>query len=91
MKNSGASFGMNFWGLNILSFALLIIIFLIWKKDKNNWWWLIILGGTLNLGERLIWGQVFDYWKIPLTGIYNNINDYLIFFGGIMVIWKKLK
>jgi len=91
MKNSGASFGINFWGLNILSFLLLVIIFLIWKKDKNKGWLLIILGGLLNLIERTINGYVFDYLPIFGTNIYNNINDYLIFIGGIIVVWKKLK
>ena len=91
MKNNGASFGVNFWGLNLISAILLIVIFLIWKKDKNNGWWLIILGGVLNLAERTIFGFVHDYWRIPFTSIYNNINDYLIFVGGIIVVWKKLK
>ena len=71
--------------------VLLIILFFIWKKDRNWGWLLIILGGLLNLGERLIFGTVNDYWLIPFTNIYNNINDYLIFIGGIIVLWKKLK
>jgi lipoprotein signal peptidase len=91
MKNSGASFGINFWGLNILSFGLLIILFYLWKKDRSVGWLLIMLGGILNLSERLIFGGVTDYWKIPFTNIYNNFNDYLIFFGGIIVVWKKWK
>lgn len=91
MLNNGASFGINFSGLNFLSFVFLMIIFLIWRKDRNRGWLLIILGGILNLGERLVYGGVNDYWKIPFTNIYNNINDYLIFVGGIMVIWDKWK
>jgi lipoprotein signal peptidase len=91
MKNSGASFGIDFWGLNIVSIVVLIVIFLIWKKDRNNGWLLIILGGMLNLTERIIFGYVHDYWRIPLTNIYNNFNDYLIFIGGIVVIWDKWK
>ena len=91
MRNSGASFGIDFWGLNILSFVILFVIFLIWKKDKNWGWWLIMLGGLFNLGERLVFGSVHDYWKIPLTNVYNNINDYLIFVGGLVVIWDKWK
>jgi lipoprotein signal peptidase len=91
MKNSGASFGIDFVGLNIVSVVMLMVIFLIWKKDKNVGWLLIILGGGLNLIERVVFGSVNDYWKIPFTNIYNNINDYLVFFGGIIVIWKKLR
>lgn len=91
MKNNGASFGINFWGLNLLSVVIITILFFLWKKDKNWGWLLIMLGGILNLGERLIFGTVNDYWPIPFTDIYNNINDYLIFWGGIIVVWKKLK
>jgi len=91
MRNNGASLGTNFGGLNILSFVLLILIYLIWKHDKNRGWLLIILGGILNLVERVVFGGVNDYWKIPFTNIYNNINDYLILIGGIIVVWKKFK
>jgi len=83
--------GTNFGGLNILSFVLLILIYLIWKYDKNRGWLLIILGGILNLVERVVFGGFNDYWKIPFTNIYNNINDYLILIGGIIVVWKKFK
>jgi len=76
---------------NSAGVVILIILFFIWKKDRNWGWLIIMLGGILNLGERLIFGTVNDYWPIPFTGIYNNINDYLIFIGGIMVVWKKLK
>lgn len=89
MRNSGASFGINFFGLNILTVGLLIILFFIWRKDKNWGWLLIILGGLLNLTERIFNGYVVDYLPIFGTNIYNNINDYLIFIGGIIVVWKK--
>jgi len=91
MQNSGASFGIYFLGLNIVSIVVLIVIFLIWKKDRNNGWLLIILGGMLNLTERIMFGYVHDYWRIPLTSIYNNFSDYLIIIGGIVVIWDKWK
>lgn len=91
MKNSGASFGINFFGLNLLSVVLLIVLFFIWRKDKSKGWLLIILGGLLNLIERMVNGYVVDYLPIFGTNIYNNINDYLVFFGGIIVIWKKLR
>ena len=91
MKNSGVSFGINFWGINIVSIIVLIIIFRIWKKDKSVGWLLIIAGGLLNLMERVINGYVTDYLPIFGTNIYNNINDYFIFFGGLMVVWDKWK
>ncbi len=91
MENRGASFGINFIGLNLLSIVILYLLFFLWQRDKSKGWLLIILGGSLNLIERLVFGQVNDYWEIPFTNIYNNLNDYLIFIGGIMVLWKKLK
>lgn len=91
MKNSGASFGIDFWGLNTLAFIILIAIFFIWRKDKNWGWILLILGGGLNLVERIVKGYVTDYLPIFGTNVFNNINDYLIFIGGIVVIWEKWK
>lgn len=89
MKNSGASFGINFLGLNLVIIVFLIILFVVWRRDKNVGWLVMIAGGVLNLVERLVFGVVTDYWKIPFTNVYNNLNDYLIFMGGIIVIWKK--
>ena len=46
-----------------------------------------------SLIERWRYGGVRDYWPLPLTSIYNNINDYLIAVGVIQLIgyflWKK--
>ena len=62
-----------------------------WYKEKDWRLLLVILGGALNLGERLVRGYVTDYWIIPGTNIYNNLNDWLIFIGVILYLWKKLK
>lgn len=52
---------------------------------------LILLGGGLNLFERLVYGYVNDYWNFLGTGIYNNINDWLISIGLILFIWATIK
>ena len=55
---------------------------------------LIVIGGGLNTYERVRFGQVHDYWNFLGTGIYNNINDWLIGIGLILFlisIWKKKK
>jgi lipoprotein signal peptidase len=63
-----------------------------WYYKERDWrLLLIILGGALNFGEKLIRGYVTDYWIIPGTNIYNNLNDWLIFGGAVLYIWKKLK
>lgn len=55
---------------------------------------LIVIGGALNTYERIRFGHVHDYWNFLGTGIYNNINDWLIGIGLILFlisIWKKKK
>lgn len=91
MINSGASLGLNFPAMGLIQIILLIILGFYWWQKKNAWGFLlIILGGGLNLIERLKFGGVRDYWQIPLTSIYNNINDYLIAVGAIQLIWYFL-
>lgn len=91
MQNSGASFGIDFLGLNIVVLLILIFILLVWRKDRNFGWLFLFFGGGLNLLERVTNGYVYDYLPIFGTNIYNNVNDYLIFIGGVMVIWDKWK
>jgi len=77
-----------------LSGIFLVVIGYFWLKERDWGFGLIFLGGMLNWTERLVNGFVVDYWQIPLTNIYNNINDYLIFIGSVWLIikkWKKTK
>ncbi len=95
VENTGISFGITFPGVIMAEMLSLVIIGILLIKNKKNFgWWFLMIGGGLNLGERLLYGRVTDYWPIFKTRIYNNINDYLIFIGLIMVIlgkWKKSK
>ncbi|MFA5025342.1 MAG: signal peptidase II [Candidatus Shapirobacteria bacterium] len=89
--NRGASFGLDFPYLELISGCFLIIIGIIWWREKKAWGWLLMIsGGGLNLFERLVYGGVKDYWKLPFTSIYNNLNDYLIGVGVIQLIWYFL-
>lgn len=86
--NTGASFGLNFPMLVMVSMLLLVVVGIVWWWEKKAWGWgLVMLGGGLNLFERMMWGGVRDYWRIPMTSIYNNINDYLIAIGVVQLIW----
>ncbi len=92
--NTGASLGLNLPFLEWIQLFLLILLGLIWGRDKKAWGWLLmIVGGGFNLIERWQWGGVRDYWRLPLTSIYNNLNDYLIVIGVIQLLvyflWKK--
>ena len=94
MINTGISFGWQIPGIDFLSFVLIVILFYVWSRNWRIWGWaLVMLGGILNLGERILTGGVKDYWLIPGTSIYNNINDYLIALGvGELIfyfLWKK--
>lgn len=91
VENTGISFGWQIPGIEIVSILILLVVFYCWWKGREKGWWFIILGGGLNLGERLLSGRVIDYWPIFNTGIYNNINDYLIFIGLIIVLGEKWK
>lgn len=89
--NGGASFGWYFPFLDLVSGFFLIGLSIMWWKDKKAWGIiLMILGGGLNLWERFFYGGVRDYWKIPFTSIYNNLNDYLIMAGVLQLIWYLL-
>jgi lipoprotein signal peptidase len=88
LVNKGISFGLNFPALELMSIFFLIILMVIWWKNKKAWGIiLMVIGGGLNLIERFKFGGVRDYWQIPMTSIYNNFNDYLIFFGVVQLIW----
>jgi len=41
---------------------------------------MMIVGGGLNVFSRVVHGGVLDYWNF-LGLFYNNLADYLIFFG----------
>jgi lipoprotein signal peptidase len=94
MINTGISFGWQIPGIEIVSGILLVLLFYFWSRNWRAWGWgLIIFGGALNLAERFLTGGVKDYWLIPGTSIYNNLNDYLIALGvGELIVyflWKK--
>ena len=78
--NRGASLGLNLPYLEGIQLFLLIVLVIVWWKNKKAWGWLLmIIGGGLNLIERWQLGGVRDYWHLPLTSIYNNINDSKLF------------
>jgi len=89
IRNNGISFGLEVpWVVIALIFGVLVWW---WYKEKDWRLVLVIIGGGLNLWERITQGYVTDYWIIPGTNIYNNLNDWLIFIGVVLYIWKKLK
>jgi lipoprotein signal peptidase len=94
IRNSGIFLGINLGG--VLYWTAFILFFLIlWEIRLKSWGLLlIIIGGFFNFWQRLKYGYVIDYWKVPLVDIYNNLMDWLIFIGIIIFIielWQKRK
>ena len=55
---------------------------------------LVVIGGAFNTYQKVVFGQVNDYWNFLGLGIYNNLNDWLIGVGLLLYIigvWKKKK
>lgn len=86
--NRGVSLGLVFGGELLLSLMLLLIMFLIYLGEKKmSWgWFLILAGGGVNWWDRFNFGFVRDYWKLPFNNLYNNIADWWIFVGIMMLI-----
>lgn len=81
VKNYGVSFGQSFWGMEMVVWFTWCWLLIAAIREKHRGLWLAVVGGGLNLGERWWWGYVVDYWRIPGTNLYNNLNDWLIFIG----------
>jgi lipoprotein signal peptidase len=91
IKNFGMSFGKMLPGLIWFESGIWAVT-VVWLLKSKNWRvGLMVVGGGLNLWERFKWGFVVDYWRIPFTNIYNNVNDWLIFIGAGLYIWQQWK
>jgi lipoprotein signal peptidase len=91
IKNFGMSLGKMLPGLIWYETGVWIMAVVWFLKSKNWRVGLVVLGGGLNLWERFRVGFVTDYWRIPYTNIYNNVNDWLIFIGAALYLWQQLK
>jgi len=91
IRNFGISFGKMLPGVSWWELGVWLLTWVWFLKSKNWRIGLIVLGGGLNLWERYKWGFVVDYWRIPFTNIYNNVNDWLIFIGVGLYLWQQLK
>lgn len=91
--NPGISFGVE---MPLLLIILINIILIVLFLNRRDWGlFLISVGGLINLIDRIRFGYIRDYWQFLGTGIYNNLNDWLIIIGLIIfslgIIWKKSK
>lgn len=91
MLNPGISFGIRFPGVEWLGLVVWLGLLGWWWQKKDLGLGLMLIGGLLNLGERYWLGGVRDYWQVPLLGVYNNINDWLIFGGAVIFLWRQIQ
>lgn len=91
IKNFGMSLGVVLPGMWLIQTGVWLGCCWWWLKSKNWRVGLIVLGGGLNLYQRWRWGYVIDNWRIPLTNVYNNVNDWLIFVGIVLYLWQKIR
>lgn len=91
MLNRGISFGLGIPGVEIVVLIVWLGLIYFFYREKSAALLLVIIGGGWNLAERLLAGGVRDYWRIPLTNVYNNLADWLIFMGVVWYIWQKIR
>lgn len=49
-------------------------------------WLIIISAGVSNLGDRLIWGGVWDWIRYPRVNVMGNLADVLLGVGVVVVV-----
>lgn len=92
IKNYGISFSINWINSLFLNIIFILIIGYLYCKKKSYSLILILIGGLVNMGDRLIFGFVRDYWNFGGI-LVNNLNDWFIGIGVLLflieMIWKK--
>ena len=96
VNNEGISFGLKFGGELILSLLVFLAVLIVFLREKEVFWgWMgILAGGGINWWDRINYGYVRDYWKLPGVDLYNNLADWGIFIGIMILvieyIFKKI-
>ncbi len=96
LLNQGVAFGVAAgWGGVPGMTALLLVVLFAWlslvaQRQQWSWWgWaaigMIVGGGFSNIVDRVLTGAVRDPLTIPFTHIQNNVADYAIFLGVVLV------
>jgi lipoprotein signal peptidase len=93
-------FSQQFWLVVAGSVVVLLLVLIVpvmiqrrhpqlWKGRSILWWGsqALVVGGALsNLADRLVYGGVRDYWLIPGTPIRNNLADWGIVVGLMVMV-----
>ncbi len=87
-ENYGFSFSLSFNFFKVLIFFALLMLY---KNSREIGIWIIFCGGAVNFLDRVRFGFVRDYWFVPGINVYNNLPDWVIFAGIILVCRYYLK
>ncbi len=89
VSNYGISFGIGQGLVGLIVLIEIMVIVVLWRIGGK----MAAIGGLVNLGDRLRFGYVRDYWYLPIIGLYNNVGDWIIAVGivGLLLqqLWKK--
>lgn len=92
IKNYGISLSIDWVNPLFLNIVFVLIMRCFFWRKKSFFLALILIGGLVNLGDRLIFGFVRDYWNFG-GFLVNNLNDWLIGVGVLLflveIVWKK--
>jgi lipoprotein signal peptidase len=92
VPNKGVSFGVFPEASIIMSLVAILVCGFFLISEGGGGWGMILTGGIINFIDRIYFGFVRDYWRLPDVNLYNNLNDWMITFGVIFVLgglWKK--
>ncbi len=84
VENYGLSFGLGKMPVVIMGLITMVVLGL--KVPV-----LVKIGALGNLVDRLRWGFVRDYWLVPGLAVYNNVYDWMIFIGLVLVLFDNGK
>lgn len=96
--NSGVSFGLFHQLPGFLLTALLVVV-----AAVAAWWWhqtwpeaklastFFWAGAVGNLVDRVLVGAVRDFLPLPLTTTQNNLADWYITVGLVLLVWQLVR
>jgi len=96
--NTGVSFSLlSFfpqWALVLVLWGVLLVV---WRWDKELWVRNQIATGMFfgaavsNLLDRVLYGGVRDFLPVPLLGVENNLADYSLTIGLLLILFKEFR